>query len=132
MDDDGSLMWLENEALFVPSSIVNGRAPDVILRADPAQVGRLFVKFDRPEVEPEFSLYDLVKELTSFATHELARSIDNCSICLEAMALPGERRLMLNLPCGHQFHFVCCFTWFQSCEGPISCPLCRQLVIQKK
>lgn len=47
---------------------------------------------------------------------------DSCSICFEGISTQTGKTV---LGCGHTFHMLCVVRWFQSQDGPSSCPYCR-------
>ena len=51
----------------------------------------------------------------------------SCSICIEPLVEPGggdAARPVYALPCGHQFHRGCLFTWWRT-QSNQACPLCK-------
>lgn len=50
--------------------------------------------------------------------------MDDCCVCLDAVAPPRTRRL----PCGHTLHKRCAVRWLARSR---SCPLCRTAVPRK-
>ena len=45
--------------------------------------------------------------------------LPNCCICISEIS-KGEETVLL--PCGHMFHWNCCFNWL---SGNNTCPICR-------
>lgn len=64
---------------------------------------------------------------------DIQLEIENCSICLESMAVCNEddsaKENIKILSCSHQFHTQCIDTWISSSHDSHdvkTCPLCKQ------
>ena len=63
----------------------------------------------------KFAMSDKYCKKTKAGAYELP----NCCICISAIA-KGENTVLL--PCGHMFHWNCCYSWL---KGNNTCPICR-------
>ncbi|KRY83452.1 E3 ubiquitin-protein ligase listerin [Trichinella pseudospiralis] len=61
---------------------------------------------------------------------KILERMDVCPVCLSYTASDGHLPSKKCFQCKHQFHGSCLQQWFQSTERP-SCPLCRELFVQK-
>ena len=74
------------------------------------------------ELKKYFNDFELVNFWQKFSKE--------CSICLSKYKYNS---LIINMPCGHNFHRHCIYEWFMSSMNyKLSCPICRAFFNFKK